>query len=145
MSTIAKLQAALTVEPQDTDELVAKSGLTQCDVVEALGALEITGAETVIVEVVSGRRDADGDSSSAPDCEARLNGTPRRWKWLVSRGLSRLPLRDRCLDVPLALVFGFFAYWIENIGYTVAFWLVMFVIALLVASTMEFDEDLMDP
>lgn len=40
----------------------------------------------------------------------------------------------------VALVFGFFAYWIENIGYTVAFWLVMFVIALLVASTMEFDE-----
>ena len=52
MSTIAKLQAALTVEPQDTDELVAKSGLTQRDVVEALGALEITGAETVIVEAV---------------------------------------------------------------------------------------------
>lgn len=89
MSTIAKLQAALTVEPQDTDELVAKSGLTQRDVVEALGALEITGAETVIVEAVPGRRDADGDSSSAPDSRwPQLNGTPRRWKWLVSRGLS---------------------------------------------------------
>ena len=58
MHQTGRLLAALTSEPQDTDSLIAKTGLTQRELVEAAGQLEAIGV--ICDSAVPGRRDASG-------------------------------------------------------------------------------------